>query len=186
MDKKEEILKTALRLFVEYGFHATPTSKIAKEAGIANGTLFHYYKTKEELILAIYSDVKSKQTEYLHAHANKENSLKQNFISLCINTIEWNQKNSQEFYFIEQFSVSPFYSLVPKDQITQHTKPYLVILQKGINNSILKPLPIDFMYTLINSQISGVNHYLYSIKNPSVEQQKIINESVKLLWDMIT
>jgi AcrR family transcriptional regulator len=39
LDKKEEILKTALKLFVEFGFHATPTSKIAKEAGIANGTL---------------------------------------------------------------------------------------------------------------------------------------------------
>ena len=35
MDKKQLILNAAMRLFVEQGFHDTPTSKIAKEAGIA-------------------------------------------------------------------------------------------------------------------------------------------------------
>jgi AcrR family transcriptional regulator len=42
MDKQQEILSAALQLFVANGFHGTATSKIAKEAGVANGTLFHY------------------------------------------------------------------------------------------------------------------------------------------------
>ena len=75
IDSKEEILKAALKLFVEFGFHATPTSKIAKEAGVANGTLFHYYKTKEELILALYSDTKKRLTEYMYSNISKADSL---------------------------------------------------------------------------------------------------------------
>jgi len=51
MDKKQLILGTALKLFVEAGFHGTATSKIAAEANVANGTLFNYFRTKEELIL---------------------------------------------------------------------------------------------------------------------------------------
>ena len=82
MDKKEEILKTALKLFVEFGFHATPTSKIAKEAGVANGTLFHYYKTKDELILALYAHTKSHLTEYMYANASKDESLELVFKSI--------------------------------------------------------------------------------------------------------
>ena len=57
-DKREAILKTALNLFTERGFHNTPTSLIAKEAGVATGTLFHYFKNKEILINELYLHIK--------------------------------------------------------------------------------------------------------------------------------
>jgi len=57
-DKRTAILSASLTLFTERGFHGTPTSMIAREAGIATGTLFHYFKTKEELITALYLSVK--------------------------------------------------------------------------------------------------------------------------------
>ena len=62
MDKRQQILDAALKLFVEYGFHGTPTSLIAKEAGVANGTLFHYFSTKDELVVALYSSIKSRMS----------------------------------------------------------------------------------------------------------------------------
>ena len=46
-EKREAILDTALVLFTERGFFGTPTSMISKEAGVATGTLFFYFKTKE-------------------------------------------------------------------------------------------------------------------------------------------
>ena len=49
-EKEQKILDTSLKLFVERGFHGTSTAEIAKTAGVATGTLFHYFKTKEELI----------------------------------------------------------------------------------------------------------------------------------------
>ena len=60
MDKKAKVLDAALKLFVEFGFHNTPTSKIAKEAGISSGTLFYFYPTKDELVVALYLDIKAK------------------------------------------------------------------------------------------------------------------------------
>ena len=56
--KKEQILTSALELFVTLGFHGTSTSAIAKNAGISNGILFHYFKTKEELITELYIEIK--------------------------------------------------------------------------------------------------------------------------------
>ena len=186
MDKKEEILKTALKLFVEFGFHATPTSKIAKEAGIANGTLFHYYKTKDELILALYAHTKSRLTEYMYANASKDESLELAFKSIYTNTIEWAQENKAEFYFIQQFSTSPFYGLISPEEITKQAKPHLDFLQAGIKAAVLKPLPVDMLYTLINSHIAGINQYLSSEEFSTPKQKNIINESFQLLWDMIT
>jgi AcrR family transcriptional regulator len=48
---KERILKVALELFGKHGLHGTTTKRIAQKAGIAEGTLFNYFKTKEDLAL---------------------------------------------------------------------------------------------------------------------------------------
>ncbi|HWZ36255.1 MAG TPA: TetR/AcrR family transcriptional regulator, partial [Mucilaginibacter sp.] len=67
MSKQEQIQATALRLFVTDGFHGTPTAKIAAEAGVANGTLFYHYKTKEELVVALYNNIQNEQAANLQA-----------------------------------------------------------------------------------------------------------------------
>ena len=51
--RREEILETALGLFAAQGFDATSTKQIAKEAGIAEGLIFHYFPTKASLLTAI-------------------------------------------------------------------------------------------------------------------------------------
>ena len=54
--RREQILKTALKLFAAQGFDATSTRQIAKEAGIAEGLIFHYFPTKASLLTAILED----------------------------------------------------------------------------------------------------------------------------------
>jgi AcrR family transcriptional regulator len=49
-------LKTALKLFAAHGFDGTSTRQIAKEAGIAEGLIFHYFPTKASLLTAILED----------------------------------------------------------------------------------------------------------------------------------
>ena len=45
-EKEEKILKSAIKIFSEKGFSASTTSEIAKDAGVAEGTIFRYFKTK--------------------------------------------------------------------------------------------------------------------------------------------
>ncbi|MES2565746.1 MAG: TetR/AcrR family transcriptional regulator [Bacteroidota bacterium] len=186
MDKKEEILKAALNLFVEFGFHATPTSKIAKEAGVANGTLFHYYKTKDELIIALYSNTKKRLTEYMYSNVSAADSLELVFKCIYTNTIEWAQEHKAEFYFIQQFSTSPYYLQISPEEIRKQAEPHLDFLKEGIKAAVIKPLPVDLLYTLINSHIVGINQYLSSEEFSSPKQKKVIDESFDLLWDMIS
>ena len=54
--RREQILETALGLFAERGFDATSTRQIAKEVGIAEGLIFHYFPTKASLLAAILED----------------------------------------------------------------------------------------------------------------------------------
>lgn len=122
----------------------------------------------------------------MYANASKDESLELVFKSIYTNTIEWTQENKAEFYFIQQFSTSPFYGLITPEEITIQAKPHLDFLQEGIKAAVLKPLPVDMLYTLINSHNAGINQYLSSQEFSIAKQKNIINESFQLLWDMIT
>ena len=56
-DKRNAILEAATRLFAERGRVASPTSEISERAGVAEGTLFTYFKTKDNLISARYREI---------------------------------------------------------------------------------------------------------------------------------
>lgn len=49
-ERRTEIIETAERLFLEHGYEETPVELIIKEIGIAKGTFYHYFKSKEELL----------------------------------------------------------------------------------------------------------------------------------------
>ncbi len=52
-DKEKRILEAAIAISIEKGFSSTTTSEIAKRAGIAEGTIFRYFKTKKDIIHGI-------------------------------------------------------------------------------------------------------------------------------------
>ncbi len=54
--RESDIMAAATRLFAEEGFHGTSTRKIAAAAGVSEGTLFHYFSTKNALLQAILDD----------------------------------------------------------------------------------------------------------------------------------
>ena len=53
--KQRQVLLSSLKLFSEIGFENTTASLIAKEAGVSEGTVFSYFKTKEGILEAILS-----------------------------------------------------------------------------------------------------------------------------------
>jgi AcrR family transcriptional regulator len=69
---KEQILAAALELFRKNGLEGTTTKQISRRAGIAEGTLFNYFKTKEDLALYFFQ----KETDDLIAWFEGEGSLK--------------------------------------------------------------------------------------------------------------
>lgn len=52
-EKQENILRAALQLFAAEGYHATPTSKVAKAAGVSEGLIFRHFGSKEGLLQGI-------------------------------------------------------------------------------------------------------------------------------------
>ena len=52
-DTRDRILRTAFQLFHEQGFNATGVATIAREAGVNPGSLYHFFESKDDLLLAV-------------------------------------------------------------------------------------------------------------------------------------
>ena len=55
-DKRDRILKAAVKVFARKGFYASRVSEIAKAAGVADGTIYLYFKSKDELLTQLFED----------------------------------------------------------------------------------------------------------------------------------
>ena len=66
LEKRENILRTAARLFADQGFARTDVAQIAKRAGVAKGSIYNYFESKEDLYLYVCRDgiERSRQAVY--------------------------------------------------------------------------------------------------------------------------
>lgn len=62
-ERKKEILDIAEQLFIEKGFDNTSTNDILREIGIARGTLYYYFKSKEEILDAVIDRITNQLVE---------------------------------------------------------------------------------------------------------------------------
>src|ERR1700704_3370120 len=56
IDRRRELLDAAVRVFARKGFHASRVGDIAEEAGVAHGLLYHYFRSKEEVLETIFRE----------------------------------------------------------------------------------------------------------------------------------
>ncbi len=64
-DKRERILSAAERIFARHGFFAAKVSDVAKEAGVADGTIYLYFKSKDDLLISLFERRMLELTEAL-------------------------------------------------------------------------------------------------------------------------
>ncbi|HST14148.1 MAG TPA: TetR/AcrR family transcriptional regulator [Gaiellaceae bacterium] len=55
-DRRQELLDAAVRVFARKGFHAARVDDIAEEAGVAHGLLYHYFRSKDEVLETIFRE----------------------------------------------------------------------------------------------------------------------------------
>jgi AcrR family transcriptional regulator len=184
-DKRDVIKKTALRLFVERGFYGTPTSLISKEAGIATGTLFWYFPTKEELIDTLYREIKAEAGAAIRKDVDNEAPVRDKLRHVFLNSIGWGIKNPEKRQFMEQFAHSPFVSQRAHDEGMSNFSFLSGIVEEGIRAGEIKNTNTDLIFYFLAFSGSGVTDLVRKIRNPG-EQQVLIGQALDLLWNGIS
>ena len=182
IDKQEAILKTALRLFVERGFFGTPTSLISKEAGVATGTLFFYFKTKEELIDTLYLRVKATAAEAMCRGLNEEPDTTARLRRLGRNAVEWGIGNPEEMKFMEQFAHSPFVSTSAQEEGMSRFLFLKDIINEGIREGVIRDYDPQLMIFMMVSSFSGLIGRVSFAGTPA-EREAIIEQGMDFVWN---
>jgi TetR/AcrR family fatty acid metabolism transcriptional regulator len=77
-DKRERILAAAERVFARRGFFASRVSEIAKDAGVADGTIYLYFKSKDDLLISLFEQrMKQVNTTLREAVATEKRAIDQ-------------------------------------------------------------------------------------------------------------
>jgi AcrR family transcriptional regulator len=147
-NKQLNLMDAALNLFTEYGFHGTPTSKIAEAAGVAAGTLFNYFKTKEELINRLYLDIKREMTSVLATGVEVEQTIRGKIRKLWLNYITWSLQYPKKLQFFLQFRSSPFISNLTHEEAGLQMTFLYALLDEGKRQDVLKPLPTELLFDI--------------------------------------
>lgn len=185
MDKKEVIISTAIRLFVEFGFHGTSTAKIAQQSGVANGTLFNYFRTKDELIFTLYYTISAEMDDFITTSLVNHSITKESFQSLFSAFITWSRDNRILYQYLQQFNHSPYFQQIDATFVKQQSHTLLNLIQNGIDIVLLKPMPAPYIFSLFTAQATGLFNYLVSNNLTENQQSELIQDSFDMIWKMI-
>jgi TetR/AcrR family fatty acid metabolism transcriptional regulator len=83
LDKRSLIQDAAIKVFATHGYHGSRVSDIAREAGIAYGLVYHYFKNKEEILATIFEERWSGFLEVVEAIAGGTTSTEDRLVSVA-------------------------------------------------------------------------------------------------------
>jgi len=181
-EKQEAILATALALFTDRGFFGTPTSLISKEAGVATGTLFFYFKTKEDLIDTLYRRVKSEAAQAMNRGLTEETTARAKLLRLGHNAIGWGIENPKKLKFMEQFAHSPFVSTSAQEEGMSHFLFLEDLVRDGIQNGEIRAREPELLFCMMASTLTGLIARA-SATDDRVEREKIVEEGLDFIWN---
>ncbi|MBP1909486.1 TetR/AcrR family transcriptional regulator [Methanolobus bombayensis] len=183
-DKKAALLEAALKLFTERGFHGTSTAQISKEAGVATGTLFNYFPTKEDLINALYFDVKEKLSRSMGKDVQAQKTYKEKLRKMWYNLVEWGIENQDQFLFVGQFCSSPYITSHTREVVMEEYVFFHDLAMEGLANGELGDYPPEMITSMFyQSSRTIVDYILYS--EPQ-DKNKAIEDGFQVVWQGVS
>ena len=152
-DKQQAIIDAAVEVFAARGFWDTPTSLISRTAGVADGTLFNYFKTKDELISEVYLAIKHELADRLMEEMAAQQGFRDKLHHLWNEYVAWAVANPAKFDVLQQIGTS--YEL--SEEVRAAGMEPFADLQAMASQSIklgeLKEYPVEYLGVVLEGLI---------------------------------
>lgn len=149
-DKRLAILAAATRVFAERGLAASPTSAISKAAGVAEGTLFTYFGTKDVLMNELYRDIKAEIADAVLAGAPGGGTRAQ-IAHVWDHFVDWGVANPDKCKVIAQLGLT---SCLSEDTRAAGIRPFLALetlMRNSIADGTLRDYPVAYIAATMNA-----------------------------------
>jgi AcrR family transcriptional regulator len=149
-DKRNAILAAATRLFAERGLTAAPTSEISKAAGVAEGTLFTYFKTKDDLINALYREIKLELADAMMSDFPRKKHVRTRLRHAWDRYVNWGIAHPKQRKVLGQLQVSEVLTKKSRDAGSAPFVEFQIMVRDAIEQHVLRAdLPIELISRML-------------------------------------
>lgn len=185
-DKREEIVRAALELIAENGFHGAPMAMIAERAKVGAGTIYRYFENKDVLIADLYQNLEDRMLPVILEGYAADKPTRGRFIHLGTALLRYFIDNPLDFRYLEQFHNSPYGVEYRRDKILGEKEGCDVfrdLFEDGISQHVLKELPLGILFALAFGPIMMVarDHILEFVNL----DENLITWTIEACWDGI-
>lgn len=182
-EKIDALFEATVKLVNEIGFAASSVSKIAKQAKVSPATLYVYYENKEALLVSTYVEIKRGLSRAVLRDVDESRPIRDILRQVWLNMFDHISKHLDYFSYTEQFSNSPYTDLVDHSSLERYFEPLFRVIQRGIDEKIIKDVDRDILAVFIW-------HPIMVLANPrlckSFEMtEKNVEDAFTMAWDAI-
>lgn len=165
--KVDAIYKATLTLVKDRGLAGITMCDISKEASIATGTLYIYFKNKDELIKALFTECREKSARYYFDGIKEQLSFEERMQKLFRNIVYFKMKHFEVSAFLEQSYHSPYVDVIDLKKKQKAMEPLIVLIKEGVEAKKIK-----------NIEVRLVVSYLFGIVNEMVKRAYFSNKKL--------
>ena len=180
LSTKDKIYQSALELFASQGIQSTSTAQISKKAGVASGTLFVHFKSKQELIDTIYISIKKNAFSDLNENMPDNSSIELQFKEASRKIIEYFLNNYNEFIYLGLVNIDPMVSEEARAIGFKNFEKSMTVMKIFCKEGYYRDMDFDLLMQINWSTIETIikNLKLRNLNKPSESE-------LKLIWDIM-
>jgi AcrR family transcriptional regulator len=181
-DKRNAIMDAATRVIVTQGLSA-PTAMIAQEAGVSNGSLFTYFKTKADLFNQLYLELKTGMGSAALKGMPTGTDLHKQVFHVWSNWMNWALSNPEKRRALMQLGLSD--EITPESRAAAHkaTAGLANLMERMRAKGSLRSTPMGFAAEIMNSLAETTMDFM--IKDPN-NARKHCKAGFDALWRVIS
>jgi AcrR family transcriptional regulator len=176
--KVAAIYKATLSLVKERGLAGITMSDISKAASIATGTLYIYFKNKDELIKALFAECREKSANEYFKGLDETTSFEERMKTVFTNIIHYKMKHFDVSAFLEQSYHSPFVCVTDLKKKQRAIDPLYALIAEGIAKKEIKDVDPELVVTFLFGILNEMAKNTYFVK------KKLTPDAVAQLYTM--
>ena len=179
-------MQAALELIAEQGFHRAPMAKIAEKAGVAAGTIYRYFESKDDLITELYREIEDEIMAVLQGGYPSGKPLRERFLYLIRGLLRYFIANPLHFRYMEQYFNSPYGISTHRDRLLGKSGNHDILMdifKLGIERQVLKEFPKAVLFSLAFGPLISLmrDHILGFV----ILDDALIEQITEACWDAI-
>jgi AcrR family transcriptional regulator len=183
-DKRNAILDAATGLFAERGLAAAPTSEISKRAGIAEGTLFTYFETKDDLINSLYRELKLELADAMMSDFPRKKNVRARLRHVWDRYVNWGIANPKQRKVLAQLTVSEVLTKESRDAGSAPFVELQTMIRDAIEQRVFRnDLPVELISKSLAALVEATIDL--TVTNPS-KANKYRDSGFQMFWAGIT